>query len=134
MFFLMLLTQLFLALHFHSGIKDTGAIVNSEGFVEDLISKNNMGIYLGIDGFDNFDFLIRGKFVFFGLFGDDWNVVLNRLWVENVFDVYTGQVDLGLRLVFDGCEFYMLIQDMLKGKQVLVNIIKVDVTFDFVNQ
>ncbi len=134
MFLLVFLREVFLFLHFHSRIKNTSAIVNSKGFVEDLISENGMGIYLCVNGFWDFDFLIRREFMFFGLFGDGRNMILNRLWIENVFNVHTWQVDLRLGLLLAGCEFYMLVENILKGKQVLINIIEVNVILNLINQ
>lgn len=70
--------------------------------------------------------------MFFGLFGDDWDMVLDGFRIKYIFDIETGKVNFSL-VLFLWKELDIFVDGIFEGIQVFVKVIQIDVTFDFID-
>lgn len=109
------------------------ALVNTKCPVKRLItSEDFQRVDFGINCFVNLKLLKRRKSVLNSFFGNAVNIILHGIRIVNMFDKDRWQLYWQLSLL---CTYQLniLVNDILEHCQVLVYIVKVDVTLDLID-
>ena len=71
--------------------------------------------------------------MFFGLLGNNVDVIFSGVGIVNVLQEDTGELDMFVVSFFAWCEFKFFIEGVFVSVDIFVDIVQVDIIFDFIN-